>query len=419
MKKILIMTDAFLPKALANGICVHQIAKSLIEMGYEVHIISYKKKGESKYEIIDQIKIHRVKQRLFFALRLYGEENANSFLGKIAYNLAMVINKVKKLIYISHYPMTSVIFTLRYYFKAKKLHKEHNIDLIISVYNPIESYAAGILLKRKFPNIKLVLYVLDSLTNNGLTRFISQKLNDNKGWTWEKRGYSIADLILNMKCHEEHHSRQRYDQYRKKMKIVDIPLFRSITCKQDTNFFDSSIINIVYTGALGYEYRNPKYLCDLFLSIPNIDSYKLHFFSRGNSESLLENYSQISSGKIVRHGYVDVKTSINAICNASILVSIGNSNSIMIPSKIFEYMSTGKPIIHIFSRNDDSCLPYYSKYENVLLIDQYDSFEVNMNKLNIFIRNQDNIDINSIKSIFNENTPEYTAKFIVEEMKNI
>ena len=420
MEKILIMTDAFLPKALANGICVHQISLKLIDMGYEVHIIAYKKKSESKSETIDQINIHRVRQRLFFRLRLYGEENANSFLGRISYNLAMVINKIKKLIYIKNYPMTSIVFTLRYYFKAKKLHTKYHFDLTISVYNPIESYIAGVLLKRKFTSMILVLYVLDSLTNNGLTRFTSKKLNDGKGWKWEKKGYSVADLILNMKCHEEHHNKQRYNQYREKMRIVDIPLFRSISCNQNCNVFDSSIINLVYTGALGFEYRNPKYLCDLFLSIPNIEVYKLHFYSRGNSESMLEKYQMNSLGKIVRHGYVDVKTSISAICSASILISIGNTNSTMIPSKIFEYMSTGKPIIHLYSRSDDSCLPYYSQYKNVMLIDQSDQFEINRKKLDVFLRELKSIDFDEIKSVFYKNTPEYTAKLIDDElsMKN-
>ena len=55
--------------------------------------------------------------------------------------------------------------------------------------------------------------------------------------------------------------------------------------------------------------------------------------------------------------------------SAVALISIGNKDFPYVPSKIFEYMSTGKPIIHFYHNDDDSCLGYLQRYRNACLID--------------------------------------------------
>ena len=53
-------------------------------------------------------------------------------------------------------------------------------------------------------------------------------------------------------------------------------------------------------------------------------------------------------------GRVSHTVAIQYMSEADFLLNIGNSISSMVPSKIFEYISTGKPIISIYSNINDS-----------------------------------------------------------------
>lgn len=411
------MMGSYFPKPMANGICTHQIALELKKKGYDVHSICFKKSGDLREDSYDGIKIHRVKMRLFFKMLFYSENIINTLRGKCIYKIAMIINKIKKIMYLFFYPMTSPILIYRYYKLAKKLHEENYFDMIISVYNPLESLIAGALIKRKFKDIKFAIYVLDSLTNNGGTKYAPKKWTENKGWQWEKRIYKDADIIFNMKCHEEHHKKERYDMYREKMKIVDIPLFNSfnLDVKQDCNFFSKDSTHLLYAGSLDIEGRNPKYLCDAFIEISNRCNVKLHFYSRGNCENMIIKYQKRSQYRIVRHGYVDRDVLLKAISSADILISIGNKESEMIPSKIFEYIYTGKPIIHFYKSENDSSITYYKHYPKALLINENDDFLTNVNKISNFINTkQKKLSIDNLKELYIQNTPQYTVNFINE-----
>ncbi len=420
MKKILILTDIYFPKPLANGICIHQLSLTLKSMGYDVHVQCFGLEKDLKYKNYEDIHIHYVKPRLFFRLRTYGEENIDKFTGKLIYKIAMLINKFKKLFFLSLYPITSPLFIWRNYKQSEALHGKYKFDIIISSYNPIEACIGALLLKRKHSNIKWVLYMLDSLTNDVDNRFLSRDKIDSKGWSWEQRFYRYADKILNMKCHEKHHEQKRYEKYEGKMHIVDIPLFREtkIVDEELNNPFDEKNIHFVYTGALALGLRNPTYLCDVFNKLNKDSKFKLHFYSRGNVEDILIEYQNRSKGNIIRHGYVPYNDSIAATYGADILVSIGNANSEMIPSKTFEYISTGKRIIHFYKNDFDSSIAYYEKYPLVLLIDERDDIDVNCDKVKEFLNEPyEKVTFKEIAKVFIKNTPEYTANIIDELVK--
>ena len=413
MKKLLIMMGSYYPKPYANGICVHQIALALKKQGYEIHIVCFNKQGDKKEDLFEGIFIHRVKMRLFFRLCFYAENNIYTRKSKLVYKLAMILNKIKKIMYLPLYPMVSPVFIYRYYVRAKALHKEYNFDMVLSVYNPLEALVAGTMVKKKYPNIKFGLYVLDSLTNNTEKKYFSKSWIESKGWKWEKWSYTYADIVLNLKCHEKHHQKERYHIYRSKMKIIDIPLINKIKFDKNISLFDINYTHFVYTGALNFQNRNPQYLCELFLSLGGASEYKLHFYSRGDCEELIDQYVEKTCGNIKRYGYVNQKEALLAIYEANFLISIGNRNTDMIPSKIFEYMSTGKPIIHFYKSENDSCLTYLQKYPLTLLINENEGLEDNINKVKDFIDSpKEPLEFSKIMEMFKQNTPQYTVDII-------
>ena len=109
------------------------------------------------------------------------------------------------------------------------------------------------------------------------------------------------------------------------------------------------------------------------------------------------------------------------IMQNTLLISIGNTDSPMIPSKLFVYMSSCKPIIHFYYNNKDSCLPYLEKYPYSLLLNMNDSMDTNLNKTKLFINNLyflSEYDYHEVFEMLAQRllrcTPLYTVKKIIE-----
>ena len=121
---------------------------------------------------------------------------------------------------------------------------------------------------------------------------------------------------------------------------------------------------------------------------------------------------------LILHNEVSESELDRAMCDADILISIGNKDSDFLPSKTLKYMGTGKPIIHFYSDDNDVSLNYYKYYPAVLFIDQ--RREINDSLIDEVVdfvqktRIDINVDFDELKSNLIKNTPEYTAKQLME-----
>ncbi len=50
------------------------------------------------------------------------------------------------------------------------------------------------------------------------------------------------------------------------------------------------------------------------------------------------------------------------------LVSVGNLNPNQIPSKVIEYIATGKPVVHFAEIKDDPVIPIAEEFDNLFII---------------------------------------------------
>ncbi|RPA60682.1 hypothetical protein EF384_04350 [Aerococcus agrisoli] len=414
MEKILFFTSNYYPVAGANGICSDEIMQELIARGFEVHLICYGDYNLQKEEIINGVFVYRIGMTLFHDLNVFSSNIQNFRLSEILRSIAFFMKRTKLLIYLPIYPVTSLYTIYKFYRQALKLHKRNDFKIVISSFNPIEGLISGHLLKKKFNNIKYVMYVLDSLSNTGSGKYLNSNLLQKIGWNWEKRFYSIADKILLMKSHENFHKMNRYDKFRNKMEFVDIPLLTNRFNTKLNNQEASKSIKIIYTGGLDSNRRNPQSALEIFGKLIK-QNIQLDFYSRGDCESLIKEFEKKTSGKIARRGLISHEDSLVKIRESNFLLSIGNSNSDMIPSKIFEYMASGKPIIHFYKFEGDSSNPYLKKYPLALLINENDDEKTNLMKIDKFMKaNWNNrVEYDAIKEIFKRNTPEYTVDKIL------
>ena len=89
------------------------------------------------------------------------------------------------------------------------------------------------------------------------------------------------------------------------------------------------------------------------------------------------------------------------------LVSIGNLNTTQIPSKVIEYISTGKPVIHFCEVENDPVKNIANEFQNLFIISETSNKENLLNQLNSFYKDISTFD----KELFIQ---KYTAKSITK-----
>ena len=406
MANILFVLGSYFPKPSANGICVSKVAKQLIEDGNTVSVLSNQLENKND-ENLDGVNVYRVKSSFSDRIEKWCNENKNSsYLSLIKY-INKIICKIKNLIFLPIWPFNSIGYCYRCYIKAKKLQKNNKYDFVISVYNPIDSIVCGALLKKKNPNIKWYIYFLDSLTFGVYPKYFSEIWAEKKGAQWEKWYMKYVDKIIIMKSHEKKYNNNRYDKYRKKIEVMDIPLLTNLNKSSNIINRDDQI-NFSYIGSIMKNLKNPEYLLKVFNAIEN-KNYNLNFYGTNDCQYLFEKfYKENRSCMIKQFGQVSHDKAIEAMYKSDILINIGSLVDQQIPCKIFEYMSTGKPIITFYKSKNEPSLVYLKKYPLALLINE-DNEKINDNAKKIIeftnrVLNS-KVMFKDIEKIFSNNTP--------------
>jgi len=133
----------------------------------------------------------------------------------------------------------------------------------------------------------------------------------------------------------------------------------------------------------------------------------LHLFSTSDCNDLVDQYVKSSRGSIIKHEPVSSQIIHDIYNQADILINVGNAIPEFKPSKIFEYISTGKPIVNIYyPGSKDEVL---NKYPLILQIARQK--EMTTSLLNDFqdfcTRNKcQRIPTNVIKDIFDKHSKE-------------
>lgn len=401
---ILFLTNFYVPIPLANGVCVHSLALELIKEGVDVYVICFKRKNEKKEEVIEGVNIIRIPMPLYQRLLFFGDDNKRRWYGTPIKRIGVLISRIKKAIHVNEYPLRDMRVVDHYIKKTEELVLEQKINSLISVYTPYEAVKAGSIIKKKHPNIGCLLYSLDTLSNESGKGLLSLRFRSSFGEKQEFRFFDSFDRLILMNCHRSHYCNEKFKKYQGKMFFADFPLFIR-NCSNGCSLNEKTI---VFTGSLYRTIRNPKKALEILS--PELDDYSLHFYGFSDCKEIIDAYSKRHPGHIFDHGLVSHTEALDAMYRASFLLSIGNQNTDMVPSKIYEYAATGKPIIHIYNDENDSCLNVLKEYGNSICI--LASSEINQENLHDFLITAKECDFAVVKDKFRCSTPEYTTRLL-------
>lgn len=164
-----------------------------------------------------------------------------------------------------------------------------------------------------------------------------------------------------------------YANVRSKLCALDFPTFgeKEVGDACPAFAFDAANINLLFCGTLDDAFRSPAYFLQsctpLFARLPNLRLYFL-----GNlASAVLDDYAARYPAQMVLHPLVESEVAARTIADADILLNIGNSITNMMPSKIFDYFATGKPIVNVQKIEHCPARPYFEQYPLQLTLDEF------------------------------------------------
>ena len=394
----------------ANGICSKAVMNELSSDGYRVLCLSNEERELPKgHYTKDNIDFYTVKPRLVYRLENYLNTMGNGMKKKLLACFTMLLNKSKLFLSIPSWPLISLLYSYRIYKKAKDLCKTENVDVIIPVYTKVDALIAAEIIKKKMPDIEYCPYFLDSMSGGFGPRMFSKDWVIKRGLKWERRLLKTADKIFLMKSSEEHH--QKYsisEDYYKKMVFLDLPLFiPENNEKIEADSEKKDIVELLFIGTIPVQVRSPEQFFKVFKNVKG-DNYRLTIVGNNNCPDLISRAVNEDS-RINVLPFVSHEKAKDIILSADFLVNFGNNDISMTPSKIFEYMSTGKPVISTAPIKDEPGAKYLEKYPVCCILNEYcDTPEEMSEKLSLFLHEAHGktVDTSSLKNEFYLNTPQ-------------
>ena len=141
--------------------------------------------------------------------------------------------------------------------------------------------------------------------------------------------------------------------------------------------FDKTKINLCFIGTFYSNIRNPQYLLDLMDKLRDTDIV-LHILGRmGDCSAMIDEYRSCHSN-VIYHGVVPPTVADDIMLQSDILVHVGNAEDAYMPSKILDYISSGKPILNLCKIPSCPTLPLMARYPLGLTVYEYDELTENI-----------------------------------------
>jgi ribosomal protein L24 len=199
--------------------------------------------------------------------------------------------------------------------------------------------------------------------------FIGNSLGNSRRIEIERQVYEHCDMIFVTEEIYNENKTNTLNKYIEKTHPVKYSNFRILQRDNSVNIFDKSKVNFVFAGSLLDErIRDPKYFYEIINHANK--NYLFHFIVNNMSQRNAFLKDAILKNKENTRWYnnLPLDTCLHIICEADVLVNLGNKSVNQTPSKIFDYIGTGNPIVNFYSLSDDTSKRYLERYPNHLNI---------------------------------------------------
>ena len=397
MSNVLVVSGSYFPYATANAVCMKKFEDALKNNGHKVIYCNRKHDlYEPDYQNVQGTDIYTVGKNsdLFFQtienlkkLKLPNKMHESFELSMKGYRLLQkIINLGKSKEFLRKKAREE--YLISYSTKIKEIILEWKIDLLISVSMPFDSHCAVLMAIQSLKNAsspvipKWIAYCIDAYWSKAGVH--EQDITSMK--EEEMKIFENCDKILFLDTIEKDYTGKEYDDLRSKFISLPLPLF-DLKAKQQNYSNDGfihkdSVSEVVYTGTVYDDFSNADACIGVAESFAG-EMVRFHFLGKIYPKSLsLFNKLKYKMPKQVEiYGKQPYPYAKGSMQKADVLLNLANDNANQIPSKIFEYMMTLKPILNIYRMNNDVGTDYLKKYPLAFNFDCKENFQEQINAL--------------------------------------
>ena len=364
-QKILLVSHQFLPHLSPRTTRWKTLVDKLIDMGNEVTILT----GSSPDETVENYNIlyfgNKKMSTTMNSIRKDANSIDNPSIKKIIY---ILLKKVYRFLFKNFaWPDYAMFWIFTVYKNKTKISKD--FDSVISVSLPFTSHVCASIIVKELKT-KWVMDIGDPFSlkvqspenNTILYSFLNRFI--------EKKYYNKADQIFF--THQE-----VLDFHQKKFKIknsklkIGHPIFeilnKNILLSKEYNY-NKLPINIGYFGIFTDKIREPfNYINYITNNLG--DEYNHYWYINEESKKYFTPF-QDQGNHFIEQLIPREEAIKKMINNFHLLLSIGNTNKYQLPSKVIEYISLGKPVIHFAEIPSDPMYRFEKLFTNLKIINK-------------------------------------------------
>lgn len=396
--KILFVISKYYPKVGGTPNCVRNVIKNISAQN-DVEILTTMDKADDASEsLVDEITVHKCISYSHISMK-----------DLVSYKKMGLVKHMKALaakIFYHFVKIEPIVLKKRFIRSIQRLNKKNKYDWVVAVGGDI--VPARAVLESVGLN-KTCFYQLDPYTTN-LT--LPQKKKKSRA-RLEGEIHSAFDLVVTTQMIQK--ETERFFSFNKNTVICNFPnIINRVGMPQN-----SEEIRCMFCGSM-YAARNASKALEIMNTITeNNRKIFFDFYIIGDS-SAVKQAAQLNPN-IVLFDPVSPDEIFDEMNKHQALVNIGNLVNNQIPSKIYDYISTGLPIVNFCSRSDCPTVDVLEKYPMTFNVFPEDDSHVISQKLEDFLNlnSAKREDYTLIRNNYIENTIEYVSEKITEKMQQI
>lgn len=236
-------------------------------------------------------------------------------------------------------------------------------------------------------------------------------VNESKGFLSALKRH---DVVFTTKFIRETMLSRGYGKYVKKIVDVSFPMITDFPYQSNKPCDDK--ITLLFAGSLYSDIRSPEY----FLKIISKLDERFRVLFIGHSCHTDKRIAELETkAELIARPAIPYEQILQEMANADILVNIGNSVPVHLPSKTLEYINTGKPFVNFYKFDECPTLSFTKRYPLCLNIsEQNDDIDAVAEQFITFCLNSKGkqLDREFIENAFSESTPQVIANIISKEL---
>lgn len=409
MSNIVIIVGSYYPNYSAVGKCMGNIADVLSKDNNVTVICEQNLINQERTEIHNNQKIIRVfpkKQRSYLIAK--EKQKSNKGVIRAYYTLNSKVQRVERVTK-RLFSKTSINSEIVSAYLEALLTLDTKPDLVIPTCIPFESVVAALNYKKKYPNTVIIPVLFDLFAGNTNLNYFdfNKKIKWKANLLLEEQMLEQSKAVFFVENWKDHLNKYFHQHNGKVIQIEHPLLIKPSNIDSDTDNHDN-IVHIVYTGVIDIKNRNPEPVLQI---LDKLSSKKIvfDFYGYGSAESIVRDFTQNHS-QFIFHGKVDTKTAERVRQRADVLLSIGNSDYSQIPSKLIEYIASGKLIIHFSIDDNDPAIKLLEQYHNKIIVSMSHEVEIDKLEKQIFEMYKTKMLYSDIEQIYHQANPEYIAE---------